>query len=461
MLARPFDQGRPAMRRNAVVLAAILLLIPPGARAADLVVWWDKPFYAQEEQALHETIAAFEQKTGKQVELVFHTDSELPGKLVAALAAGQPPDFAFGNQLENYVAQWAFEHQLVDLADTVGRSSEMFDPDALAWVTWRDAKNGQGALYGLPVGRMINHVHVWKSLMERAGLSIGDIPKTWAAFWSFWCDQVQPAVRKALGRDDIWGIGLAMSVEMPDTTVEFFQFVAAYDADYVTRDGRLVIDQPEIRRKLIRAIDDYTAIYRKGCTPPDSVSWPSGIYNNDKFLAQTVVMTPNASLSIPNALKRERPEDYYKNAATIEWPLGPDGELFPIEGVVVPAVVFNGGRNVALAKEFVRFLVAEGWLAHYLDFSAQRWLPAMSKLLDQPFWLDPNDPHQMASVMQLSSRSMAYHYAYAQISGDWRHQLVTQEHVWPKAIHRIVTENISPEQAVDEAIARIKQILAE
>jgi multiple sugar transport system substrate-binding protein len=38
---------------------------------------------------------------------------------------------------------------------------------------------------------------------------------------------------------------------------------------------------------------------------------------------------------------------------------------------------------------------------------------------------------------------------------------VNQEHVWAKAIHRIVTEGISPEQAVDEAIARIKQILAE
>ena len=32
---------------------------------------------------------------------------------------------------------------------------------------------------------------------------------------------------------------------------------------------------------------------------------------------------------------------------------------------------------------------------------------------------------------------------------------------WAKAVHRIVTENISPEQAVDEAIARIKQILSE
>jgi hypothetical protein len=30
-----------------------------------------------------------------------------------------------------------------------------------------------------------------------------------------------------------------------------------------------------------------------------------------------------------------------------------------------------------------------------------------------------------------------------------------------KAIHRVVAEGISPEQAVDEAIARIKQILSE
>ena len=46
-------------------------------------------------------------------------------------------------------------------------------------------------------------------------------------------------------------------------------------------------------------------------------------------------------------------------------------------------------------------------------------------------------------------------------SGDWRHTRIDQEHVWAKAIHRVVTEGISPEQAVDEAIARIKQILSE
>ena len=40
-------------------------------------------------------------------------------------------------------------------------------------------------------------------------------------------------------------------------------------------------------------------------------------------------------------------------------------------GVFFAAVVFKDGRNVDTAKEFVRFLVAEGWLAHYLDFSGR------------------------------------------------------------------------------------------
>jgi hypothetical protein len=47
------------------------------------------------------------------------------------------------------------------------------------------------------------------------------------------------------------------------------------------------------------------------------------------------------------------------------------------------------------------------------------------------------------------------------LSGDWRYDLIWQERVWEKAIHRIVTEGINPEQAVDEAIARIKEILSE
>jgi multiple sugar transport system substrate-binding protein len=86
-------------------------------------------------------------------------------------------------------------------------------------------------------------------------------------------------------------------------------------------------------------------------------------------------------------------------------------------------------------------------------------LPPMQKLLDAPFWLDPSDPHRMAGVMQVSSRPMQCDYA--QVSGDWRYGRIWQEYTWAQAIHRVAADDISPEQAVDEAIARVKQILSE
>jgi multiple sugar transport system substrate-binding protein len=444
------------MRARAVVLALAIVLAPPGGRAADLVVWWDKGQYAQEDEALREIIAAFEQKTRKQVELAFHSQEELPDKIVGTFATGRPPDFAFGFDIPSHIGRWAFDDRLVDLTDAIGHFSDLFDPEVLSAAMWLNGRSGHKALYGLPMGRTISHLHIWKSLLERAGFTLADIPKEWDAFWDFWCDEVQPAVRRATGREDVWGVGLPMAVEI-DTQDGFFQFLAAYKAEYVTRAGRLVIDDPVIRQKLIKVVERYTAFYRKGCTPPDSVSWdPSG--NNKAFLAQTVVMTVNQTLSIPNALKRERPDDYYEHTATVEWPLGPSGEPFPILGFVSLAVVFKDADHVGTAKEFVRFLVGEGWLMHYLDFSGERMLPPLAKLLDQPFWLDPRDPHRMAAVMQVSSRPLAHNYTQA--LGDWRHDEIWEEFTWAKAIHRVVTEGISPEQAVDEAIARIKQILS-
>ena len=225
-----------------------------------------------------------------------------------------------------------------------------------------------------------------------------------------------------------------MSTRAFDTVDQFFQFVAAYEADYVTPDGRLVIDDPNIRQKLVAALDAYTAIYRKGCSRPNSVNW-SAVDNNKAFLAQTVVMTPNVTLSIPNALKTERPEDYHENTATLEWPLGPSGKEFSIFGFVASAVVFKGASNIANAEEFVRFLVREGWLAHYLNFSAERYLPALPALLAQPFWLDSSDRHRMAAAMQVASRALMYDYVIA--SGDWRYdQIRYEENVWAKVIHR-------------------------
>jgi multiple sugar transport system substrate-binding protein len=425
-------------------------------------VWWEEGFYPEEDKAVRETIAAFEQKTGKHVELVFHDQADLPDKVQAAIEAGQPPDFLFGLLIDAYIDPWAYDDRLVDLTEAIGPLASMFDPDVLEASMLLNGRTGQRALYALPVGRSTNHLHVWTSLLEQAGFTLADIPEEWDAFWSFWCDRVQPAVRQATGREDIWAVGLTMSVDSPgDTWVQFTQFKYAYDAYWgASADGRSRVadpaardTNPAARASLIKALDDYTAVYRKDCTPPDATRWTNSgaTTNNAAFLEQRVVMTPNETLSVMNALRASGPDDYARNTATVEWPNDAAGRPLVIFGEIYRGVVLKSGKDAALARDFVRFLVEDGWLAHYLDFARDRLLPPMTKLIDSPFWLDPSDPHRMRSAIQ----AMGQPHVYDTGSISDR---VWEDMVWQRAVHRVAAEGITPEQAVDDAIARITQI---
>src|SRR5262245_21942597 len=101
--ARAGDRAHQADPRGVTVMGRHLCLIPAlflmkslGAQAADLVVWWEKGTYAQEDEAIREVIAAFEQDSGKRDDLVLYERAALPDRIEAAIAANRPPDVAFG-----------------------------------------------------------------------------------------------------------------------------------------------------------------------------------------------------------------------------------------------------------------------------------------------------------------------------------------------------------------------------
>jgi hypothetical protein len=93
---------------NVLVAVVLILMTPLGTRAADLVVWWEEGQAAEEDEAVREIIAAFEQGSEKQVELVLGSAEDLAADLVAALEAGRStPDFVFTVvDLQPY-EQWA------------------------------------------------------------------------------------------------------------------------------------------------------------------------------------------------------------------------------------------------------------------------------------------------------------------------------------------------------------------
>ena len=139
------------MRARAVALAVAIVLAPLGAQSADLVVWWEQGFNPEEDAAVREVVAAFEQKTGKQVELDLPPHDDIEARIVAAVSAGQPPDFLFGFNTDYYYGQWANEDRLIDLSDVIGPFASLFDPDALRYATLLDGTTGRRAIYALPM----------------------------------------------------------------------------------------------------------------------------------------------------------------------------------------------------------------------------------------------------------------------------------------------------------------------
>src|SRR5205814_3692045 len=93
-------------------------------------------------------------------------------------------------------------------------------------------------IYGFPF-------HIWRSLVEKAGYKISDIPNTWDAFLDFF-KPVQDKLR-AHGMRNIYAYGYQLTANGVDPVAIFNAFLIAYGGkDLVTPDGRLHTDDPQV-----------------------------------------------------------------------------------------------------------------------------------------------------------------------------------------------------------------------
>jgi hypothetical protein len=106
-------------------------------------------------------------------------------------------------------------------------------------------------------------------------------------------------------------------------------------------------------------------------------------------------------------------------------------------------VVFKEAGTPVLAAEFLRFLVEDGWLAHWLDFSRDRVLPPMRRLIDSPFWLESSDWHRMRAATQTLTQPHSYGWWGIRRDHKRRYNLAEPQ-IMATAVHRVAAEGISP-----------------
>jgi multiple sugar transport system substrate-binding protein len=444
--------------------AAILAAFCSTAFAQEtLVVYWTKGFYPQEDKALDDMVAKFEKKTGVKIELSRYSPQESVPKAVAALDSGTPPDVAYGDVFDFQVAgKWAAEGRLEDLSDILTPMKASFLPVTLETVYLLNEKTKKRGYYAFPMKRQTMHIQYWKDMLAEAGFKESDIPKTWNAYWDFWCTKAQAGYRKASGKR-IYSIGSPMGVDSSDSFYSFLTYMDAYNVKVVDDNGKLLVDNAAVKKGLTAAVADYASTVDKGCTPPSAVTWKDPD-NNVAFHNKQIMMTHNATISIAakwlddansEKLKPEERAQAKKNyeqlIATGAFPAKPDGKPMQYRSAVKVGVVFANAKNKKRAKEFVQFAMQDENLIPYVEGALGRWYPVTKSGAQRKFWTE--DPHRKIVHEQFSAGTVPFEF-----TKNWKFTILNNENVWAKAVNRVVVDKWTPEKAVDEMIARIKQV---
>ena len=453
------------MRRilaGAAALAIAFSAVPSFAQEK-LTVWWVKGFYKSEDEALFAAIKKFEAKTGVKVDLSQYAVQDMIPKTVAALDSGSPPDIAYSDTYDVQVAgKWAYDGKLEDISDVIEPIKDRFAPVTIETALLYNDKAKKKAFYGFVLKQQTLHIQYWKDMLATAGFKENDIPGTWKEYWSFWCDKVQPAYRKATS-SRVYGIGSPMGVESTDSFQSFLSWVDAYNVKLVDDSGKLLVDDPKVREGLIAALRDYTDVYTKGCSPPSSTTWKDPD-NNVAFHNRTTIMTHNYTISIAakwlDDANNEQltPEQraagrkaYDELIATAGFPKKPDGTPMVYRTAVKVGVIFQDSKNKPRAREFLKFLLEEENLRPYVEGALGRWFPVTKASQESPFW--QADKHRKAVYDQFKAGTLPFEF-----TKNYKFTILNNENVWAKAMNRVVSEKVSVEKAVDELIARIKEV---
>jgi multiple sugar transport system substrate-binding protein len=447
----------------ALVVVGMLAAAAPVAAQEKLVVWWVKGFYKSEDDALYAAIKKFEDKTGVKVELSQYPVQDMIPKTVAALDSGTPPDVAYADVYDFQVTgKWAYDGKLEDLTSILLPLKAQFAPNTLETTYLYNDKTKKRAYYAFPMKQQTMHIEYWIDMLGDAGFKESDIPTTWKEYWSFWCDKVQPGSRAKTGQRT-YGIGQPMGVDSSDSFYSFLTFMDAYNVKLVDDNGKLLVDDPKVKQGLINALTDYTAPYVKGCTPPSSTSWKDPD-NNVAFHNKTTVMTHNATISIAakwlddannETLTPEQrataKKAYYELIRTAGFPNKPDGTKMVYRTAVKTGVIFEASKNKKRANEFVTFLLQEENLTPYVEGALGRWFPVTVAGQKSAFW--QADRHRQSVFNQYAAGTVTFEF-----TKNYKFTILNNENVWAKAMNRVVNEKVPVDKAVDEMIARIKQV---
>jgi multiple sugar transport system substrate-binding protein len=447
--------SRRSVLRGSLALTAGGNLLRPfiaNAAATTAAVWWIQGFAQEEDISFKKIVTDYQNASGNTIDYTITPYAPMRQKIVSAVTSGVVPDL-FQNTPAEVIALYAWADKLVDVTDVIETQKSQYTRTALLTVNCYNGVEKRRSFYGVPYTVACQTNHIWRPLVEKAGYTLEDLPRTWDALYDFF-KEVQKKLR-AQGMRHVYAMGFQLNTTGNDSNSLFNSFLIANGGqDIVTDDGKLHLDDPTVREAALKALTYPTTAYKEGFVPPGAINWNDADDNN-AFHGKQIVMDLDGSLSTEVAIINK--EQDYNDIVTMGLPLSNDGKPLPSQTGSLCGLIPKGAKNVEVAKDFLKYLIQPPVLDEYLKTGLGRNLPAMPAIVkDDPWWLDPHDQHRVAYVKQGALGQTIPTFwtsnpAYAEVQN---------EHVWAAGWADIITGGMTPQAAAERAFKRVEEIFA-
>ena len=444
---------RSVLRTSLAAAAAGTLARPHIANAAATTAeaWFAQGFAKEEDAALLKLVADYEKATGNKIDLSIIPFAPLRQKEVSAIQSGVVPDVMAAADLE-FAPLNAWDDKLLDISDIVEPLKADYAPLAIESCNLYNSATKKRSYYMAPVIITGWPFHIWGSLVEKGGGKISELPNTWDAFLDYF-KPVQDKLR-AEGMRNIYAYGYQLTANGVDPIATYNQFMIAYGGkDLVTPDGRLHTEDPQVRAAAAKALAKLTTPFKEGYVPPGVVNWNDADDNN-AFHSRLIVMDFDGSISTEVAIYEKK--DEYNDIVTRGLPLSNDGKPLTSQIIALGTVIPKGAKNVAAAKDFMKYVAQPKVLNEYHKGGLGRFLvPVPEMVKSDPFWLK-EDPHRKAyAELTMVGEAMPIYEVYNPAIAQ-----VNAEHVFSVAMFDVMNNGMAPEQAIDKAFKRAEEIFA-
>jgi multiple sugar transport system substrate-binding protein len=353
--------------------------LPEGV-AGTLTVIHRTEYFEQAQTTFREIVQDFADANGVTLDIsTANSESfgDFLGKMTAAVAAGNPPDFAYQSNISN--VQMNLLGLLEDVTDVVDQAVASYGNIMRGT---NAASNGQfdGVWVGVPFIGSTTGRFIRADKLEEAGINPDDL--------ATYSDRRDAALAISDATGEFWGWGLTPN-QSGDGHGFLVSVIHSFGGHYTDETGTIVqFDSPETLAAVEWLTEIYTSEMYAPMLPPGILSW-TDISNNEAYLAGTIGYTHNAFSVYAQAKRDENP--VFPVTRLLLAPssdVGPDQNGGGIGGWVN---IFKGAANVELAKQLTLSLLDPANFNRMSSVAGGLFMPAYENLwTDELLAADPN-----------------------------------------------------------------------